>query len=96
MDGGYFGMGGNVFMKKSRILFASLIGSVIEWYDFYLYGTATGLVFSSLFSRHMIRLFHYSWHLSPLEQVMLLVPLAVFFSVTWATGSEERLRSFLP
>lgn len=42
-------MGGNVFMKKSRILFASLIGSVIEWYDFYLYGTATGLVFSSLF-----------------------------------------------
>ncbi|RHW38391.1 MFS transporter [Lysinibacillus yapensis] len=36
-------------MKKIRILFASLIGSVIEWYDFYLYGTATGLVFSSLF-----------------------------------------------
>ncbi|GLH63010.1 MFS transporter [Parageobacillus sp. G301] len=36
-------------MKKSRILFASLAGSVIEWYDFYLYGTATGLVFSTLF-----------------------------------------------
>ncbi|PLT35136.1 MFS transporter [Bacillus sp. V5-8f] len=36
-------------MKKSRILFASLSGSVIEWYDFYLYGTATGLVFSTLF-----------------------------------------------
>lgn len=28
---------------------ASLVGSIIEWYDFYLYGTATGLVFSSLF-----------------------------------------------
>jgi MFS family permease len=36
-------------MKKGRILFASLAGSVIEWYDFYLYGTATGLVFSTLF-----------------------------------------------
>lgn len=36
-------------MKKSRVLFASLSGSVIEWYDFYLYGTATGLVFSTLF-----------------------------------------------
>ncbi|WP_458411775.1 MFS transporter [Schinkia sp. CFF1] len=36
-------------MKKSRVLFASVSGSVIEWYDFYLYGTATGLVFSSLF-----------------------------------------------
>ncbi|PTY76750.1 MFS transporter [Heyndrickxia sporothermodurans] len=36
-------------MKKSRVLVASLVGSVIEWYDFYLYGTATGLVFTSLF-----------------------------------------------
>lgn len=36
-------------MKKKRILFASVAGSVIEWYDFYLYGTATGLVFSTLF-----------------------------------------------
>lgn len=36
-------------MKKGRILFASLSGSVIEWYDFNLYGTATGLVFSTLF-----------------------------------------------
>lgn len=36
-------------MKKTKVLLASLVGSVIEWYDFYLYGTATGLVFSSLF-----------------------------------------------
>ena len=35
--------------KERRILFASLAGSVIEWYDFYLYGTATGLVFTVLF-----------------------------------------------
>jgi len=36
-------------MKKTKVLLASLVGSIIEWYDFYLYGTATGLVFSSLF-----------------------------------------------
>ncbi|WP_462410704.1 MFS transporter [Neobacillus sp. Marseille-QA0830] len=36
-------------MNKARVLFASVSGSVIEWYDFYLYGTATGLVFSQLF-----------------------------------------------
>ena len=35
--------------KNKRVLLASLSGSVIEWYDFYLYGTATGLVFTTLF-----------------------------------------------
>lgn len=36
-------------MKINRVLLASLSGSAIEWYDFYLYGTATGLVFTTLF-----------------------------------------------
>lgn len=40
---------GMFYMNKNRVLLASLSGSVIEWYDFYLYGTATGLVFSTLF-----------------------------------------------
>lgn len=35
--------------QKVRVLFASIVGSIIEWYDFYLYGTATGLVFSTLY-----------------------------------------------
>ncbi|HWL22828.1 MAG TPA: MFS transporter, partial [Ureibacillus sp.] len=34
---------------NTKVLIASLSGSVIEWYDFYLYGTATGLVFTTLF-----------------------------------------------
>ncbi|WP_035462199.1 MFS transporter [Alicyclobacillus macrosporangiidus] len=34
-------------MSPLRVLLASMIGSVIEWYDFYLYGSATSLVFSS-------------------------------------------------
>ena len=32
-----------------RVIAASLIGTVIEWYDFFLYGTASALVFNKLF-----------------------------------------------
>lgn len=32
-----------------RVLFSSFIGSVVEWYDFLLYGTASALVFSQVF-----------------------------------------------
>ena len=32
-----------------RILFASLVGTTIEYYDFYIYGTAAALVFPRLF-----------------------------------------------
>lgn len=36
-------------MKASRVLFASLIGTTIEFFDFYIYGTAAVLVFPALF-----------------------------------------------
>ena len=32
-----------------RALLASTVGTTIEWYDFLLYGTVTGLVFSKVF-----------------------------------------------
>ncbi|MEH7525641.1 MFS transporter, partial [Bacillus sp. JJ1503] len=32
-----------------KITFASFIGSLLEWYDFFLYGTAAALVFNKLF-----------------------------------------------
>jgi MHS family shikimate/dehydroshikimate transporter-like MFS transporter len=31
------------------VAFASFIGTTVEWYDFFLYGTVTGLVFNKLF-----------------------------------------------
>lgn len=34
---------------RTRALFASAIGSAIEWYDFFLYGTMAALVFQTLF-----------------------------------------------
>ncbi len=35
--------------QTARILFASLIGTAVEFYDFYIYGTAASLVFGPLF-----------------------------------------------
>jgi len=32
-----------------RVVFASLIGATVEWYDFFLYGTVAGIVFSKLY-----------------------------------------------
>ncbi|MGZ5835078.1 MAG: MFS transporter, partial [Xanthobacteraceae bacterium] len=35
--------------EATRVAFASLVGSTIEWYDFFLYGTAAALVFREAF-----------------------------------------------
>jgi MFS transporter, MHS family, shikimate and dehydroshikimate transport protein len=35
-----------------RVAFASFVGTAIEWYDFFLYGTAAALVFPKLFFPH--------------------------------------------
>jgi metabolite-proton symporter len=35
-----------------RAVIASTIGTTIEWYDFFVYGTVTGLVFAKLFFPH--------------------------------------------
>jgi metabolite-proton symporter len=35
--------------ERSKVLLASMVGIAIEWYDFFLYGTAAALVFNKLF-----------------------------------------------
>lgn len=35
--------------QLTRAIIASTVGTAIEWYDFFLYGTVTGLVFAKLF-----------------------------------------------
>jgi len=35
--------------EYTKVAFASMIGTMIEWYDYFLYGTAAALVFNKLF-----------------------------------------------
>ena len=35
--------------SKTRVLFASLVGTTIEFFDFYIYATAAVLIFPHLF-----------------------------------------------
>jgi len=44
-DGTATGTGG----AMRRVIFASIVGSMIEWYDFTIYGTAATLVFNKVF-----------------------------------------------
>src|SRR6201995_2536302 len=39
----------NKSSPRLRVIFAACIGSALEWYDFFLYGTASALVFGELF-----------------------------------------------
>src|SRR3954454_23076391 len=40
---------GSNFSSTRRVVVASLIGTSLEWYDFFVYGTAAALVFNKLF-----------------------------------------------
>jgi MFS family permease len=40
---------GKAGSPRLRVIFAACIGSALEWYDFFLYGTAAALVFGELF-----------------------------------------------
>lgn len=36
-------------VDRRRVVFATVVGTTVEWYDFFIYATAVGLVFAELF-----------------------------------------------
>jgi MFS transporter, MHS family, shikimate and dehydroshikimate transport protein len=40
---------GSLFRSSRKVAFAGLIGTTIEWYDFFIFGTAAALVFNEVF-----------------------------------------------
>src|SRR5487761_2277662 len=40
---------GGARKPRLRVILAASIGSALEWYDFFLYGTASALVFGDIF-----------------------------------------------
>src|SRR5687768_5299956 len=48
-SGLFFGMAVPRANSPRQVLFASLVGTTIEFFDFYIYGTAAVLVFPALF-----------------------------------------------
>jgi MHS family shikimate/dehydroshikimate transporter-like MFS transporter len=49
MNTGHMTRTGSESTELRRVIVASFIGTTIEWYDFFLYGTAAALVFNRLF-----------------------------------------------
>ena len=74
-----------------KVAFASLIGTSVEWYDFFLYGTAAALVFNKLFFPQFDPLVgHPRWPSRTFAVGFIARPSAASSSATTATGSAAR------
>ncbi len=66
--------------QMRKLVIASVLGNALEWYDFFLYGTAAALVFGPLFFRSAATRYraHY-WRFPALR--------SVFWRARWAALS---------
>lgn len=69
---------------------ASLIGTAIEWYDFFLYGTAAALIFNKLFFPTFDATVGTLWPSGPTLSVSSRVRSAASCSAITATRSAAR------
>jgi MFS family permease len=49
LDTAHPACGGPSLRSSRKVAFASLIGTTIEWYDFFIFGTAAALIFNKVF-----------------------------------------------
>jgi hypothetical protein len=68
-----------------KAVIAATVGTTIEWYDFFIYGTAAGLIFPKLFFPNE----------DPLTGTLAAFGLAPRSSGIMATASAARRRSLL-
>jgi MFS transporter, MHS family, shikimate and dehydroshikimate transport protein len=77
-----------------RVAIAGMIGSTVEWYDFYIYGTAAALVFGHKFFPSFSPVAGTLAAFGTFAVGFVARPLGGVFSGTSATGSDESVRSF--
>src|SRR3984893_16992287 len=75
---------GSTGQARLRVILAACIGSALEWYDFFLYGTAAALVFGDLFFPKSDALVRTLPSFLPSGVVVVVRPLGVFLSGTMA------------
>jgi hypothetical protein len=75
-----------------KAVIASTIGTTIEWYDFFLYGTAAGLVFGKLYFPNSDPLRRRCWPSAPISSASSAGRSARRSSATTATASGGRPR----
>src|SRR5690554_7834879 len=81
--------------SPARVVFASLIGTTIEFYDFYVYATAAVLVFPHLFFPSSNETTALLASFAVFGAAMIARPLGAVFLVIWAIGSGARRRWFM-
>lgn len=77
---------------RSRVILASLVGTTIEFYDFYVYATAAVLVFPHLFFPAGNEPTALLASFAVFGAAMVARPLGRSFSATWVTGAAARRR----
>ena len=80
-------MAGSERTPLRRVVVASLIGTTVEWYDFFLYGSAAALVFNKLFFPEFDPLTGTLWPSRPTRWASLRGRSAGSSSAISATGS---------
>ena len=75
-----------------KAVIASTVGTAIEWYDFFLYGTAAGLVFGKLYFPHSDPLSATLLASGPISSALPRVRSALRFSAITAIASAARRR----
>ena len=82
-----------VTRKELRtVLLSCLVGTTVEWYDFFLYGVAAGIVFNKLFFPTPIRSWARCSPSRPSPSASSHGPWAALSSATSATGSAASPR----